>query len=225
MNFFWGGSQSDRKIAWIKWEKVLYSKKHGGLVIGSLEACNLAMLSKWWWRFKTEPNALCRNIIKSIHGSDGGLENMHALSSGTWSRIIKLRKNLSSFNIEVSTLFKKKIGNGRSTSFWNDTRVGGAPLKSTYDRLYALETEKCCTVSDRLVTQGLEHPIVTGGPGLSSFGCWAWRRPIRSGPEATQWADLLELLSQMGLSSIEDSWACCFGDCSHFVGKKHAEFD
>ncbi|GKD35986.1 hypothetical protein Tco_1251495 [Tanacetum coccineum] len=48
----------DNKIPWIAWEIFLSPRDHGGLGIGSLLTCNLAMLAKWWWRFRTEKQAL-----------------------------------------------------------------------------------------------------------------------------------------------------------------------
>ncbi|XP_071738627.1 uncharacterized protein [Rutidosis leptorrhynchoides] len=64
----------------------------GGLNIGSLHSKNLALLGKWWWRFKTETNALWVKVIHSIYGSNGGLdvesELPHSSYLGTWRNII-----------------------------------------------------------------------------------------------------------------------------------------
>ncbi|XP_071687760.1 uncharacterized protein [Rutidosis leptorrhynchoides] len=48
--FFWGGSNSVKKMSWLKWDKVLASFDKGGLNVGSLKAFNLALLFKWRWR-------------------------------------------------------------------------------------------------------------------------------------------------------------------------------
>ncbi|KAJ9542702.1 LOW QUALITY PROTEIN: hypothetical protein OSB04_029208 [Centaurea solstitialis] len=53
-NFLWGFKESCRKITWVAWDKTLNSIENKGLGIGSLKAINLALLAKWWWRFKTE---------------------------------------------------------------------------------------------------------------------------------------------------------------------------
>ncbi|KAJ9558564.1 hypothetical protein OSB04_013178 [Centaurea solstitialis] len=52
--FFWGSTNENRKTAWVAWDKILSTRKKGGLGIGSLRAQNLALIAKWWWRFKTE---------------------------------------------------------------------------------------------------------------------------------------------------------------------------
>ncbi|GKC89032.1 hypothetical protein Tco_1149681, partial [Tanacetum coccineum] len=45
-NFFNGFQEGDRKIAWVKWSKVLASKKFGGLGVSSFFALNQALLFK-----------------------------------------------------------------------------------------------------------------------------------------------------------------------------------
>ncbi|GKA86553.1 RNA-directed DNA polymerase, eukaryota [Tanacetum coccineum] len=46
-NFFKGASLSEKKISWIAWDKVLASKKKGGLGVSSYFALNRALLLKW----------------------------------------------------------------------------------------------------------------------------------------------------------------------------------
>ncbi|PWA35245.1 reverse transcriptase zinc-binding domain-containing protein [Artemisia annua] len=60
-------------MAWIAWKKVCIPSNYGGLGVGSLQASNLAMLVKWWWRFKMEDNTHRKNIVVSIHRDKGGL--------------------------------------------------------------------------------------------------------------------------------------------------------
>nr|GEZ60064.1 RNA-directed DNA polymerase, eukaryota [Tanacetum cinerariifolium] len=46
-NFFNGIQGDERKITWVKWSKVLASKKYGGLGVSSYYAFNRALLFKW----------------------------------------------------------------------------------------------------------------------------------------------------------------------------------
>ena len=55
------------------WNEALNGKDLGGLGIGSLKALNLALLKKWWWRFRTENNSLWKEVVSSCHGCSGGL--------------------------------------------------------------------------------------------------------------------------------------------------------
>ncbi|KAJ0599187.1 putative RNA-directed DNA polymerase [Helianthus annuus] len=66
-DFIWGISDTKKKFRWIKWESMLRSKKSGGLGVGRIADFNLAMLTKWWWRFKMNPNHLWARVIASIH--------------------------------------------------------------------------------------------------------------------------------------------------------------
>ncbi|GJU27664.1 hypothetical protein Tco_1166285 [Tanacetum coccineum] len=74
-NFFWGGNQDGKKMAWVKWSIILNSYDHGGLNIGSLKAFNLALLQKWRWRLFTSPNDLWVKVVKAFHGHEGGFDN------------------------------------------------------------------------------------------------------------------------------------------------------
>ncbi|GKD77254.1 putative RNA-directed DNA polymerase, eukaryota, reverse transcriptase zinc-binding domain protein [Tanacetum coccineum] len=86
--FFWGGSNGNNKMAWVKWDNVLASHDQGGLGIGSLKAFNLALLQKWRWRLVTNPDLLWVKLIKAIHGSEAGFYGKGCATSGLWSAII-----------------------------------------------------------------------------------------------------------------------------------------
>ena len=121
-NFFWGGSTDEKKISWIAWDKEISPISKGGLGIGDLKSSNLAMLSKWWWRFHTEDQALWCQVIHSIHGMDGGLHDNLTIKSKScpWFRIAKVKDDLLKVNINLPSIFGKRIGNGCDTLFWHD---------------------------------------------------------------------------------------------------------
>ncbi|GKE10842.1 putative RNA-directed DNA polymerase, eukaryota, reverse transcriptase zinc-binding domain protein [Tanacetum coccineum] len=124
--FFWGGGLDSNKIAWIAWDKVISPLKDGGLDIGSLRVSNLSLLAKWWWRFLCETSA--------------------------WYQIAKLNQDLTSYGIDLHTLFRLKIGNGESTCFWKDVWVGNSPLCNAFPRLFRLELHPLCRICDRVPT-------------------------------------------------------------------------
>ncbi|GKD96552.1 hypothetical protein Tco_1380449, partial [Tanacetum coccineum] len=62
-NFFNGIQEGDRKIAWVKWSKVLASKKFGGLGVSSFFALNRALLFN---SIITEVNSLKVKGVKLI---------------------------------------------------------------------------------------------------------------------------------------------------------------
>ncbi|GKF80194.1 hypothetical protein Tco_0238796, partial [Tanacetum coccineum] len=85
-NFFNGFQEGDRKIAWVKWSKVLASKKFGGLGVSSFFALNRALLFKWVWRYLSHDNSLLFRIISVLHGLNGHV--LSAAFNSTWSSII-----------------------------------------------------------------------------------------------------------------------------------------
>ncbi|GKC47558.1 RNA-directed DNA polymerase, eukaryota, reverse transcriptase zinc-binding domain protein, partial [Tanacetum coccineum] len=62
-NFFWGGNQDGKKMAWVRWTIILNSYDNEGLNIGSLKDFNLALLQKWRWSFK----GTWANIVGSLN--------------------------------------------------------------------------------------------------------------------------------------------------------------
>ncbi|GKE42028.1 hypothetical protein Tco_1469312, partial [Tanacetum coccineum] len=174
---------------------------NGGLGIGTLKSSNLAMLSKWWWRFHTENHAFWCKIIRSIHGVDGGLNDTSLIKykSGPWYRITKLKDELSNIGIDLPSIFKKKIGDGCSTHFWLDTWLGGSPLKDTFPRLFRLESNPACLVCNRCPTF---HPL----PHVSSAAT------SHSAPTPTppRWSDL-----QLGLEQAHSvEFGAMFQNCA-----------
>ncbi|GJT27666.1 putative RNA-directed DNA polymerase, eukaryota, reverse transcriptase zinc-binding domain protein [Tanacetum coccineum] len=113
-----GGSAEDRNISWVAWKQIMADRFMGGLGIGSLLASNLSLLGKWWWRFHTEPDALWRQVISSIHGS-----------------CARLNSNRDSIK-----------GSGSSTRMWKDVWFGSQSLDQIYPRLFSLALDKDCSV-------------------------------------------------------------------------------
>nr|GEZ85100.1 RNA-directed DNA polymerase, eukaryota [Tanacetum cinerariifolium] len=85
-NFFNGIQDDDRKIAWVKWSKVLASKKYGGLGVSSFYALNRALLFKWVWRYLSHDNSLWSRVISAIHGLNSQV--LSVVFNSAWSSII-----------------------------------------------------------------------------------------------------------------------------------------
>ncbi|GJR31178.1 RNA-directed DNA polymerase, eukaryota [Tanacetum coccineum] len=128
-NFFNGFQEGDRKIAWVKWSKVLASKKFGGLGVSSFFALNRALLFKWVWRYLSHDNSLWSRIISALHGLNGHV--LSAAFNSTWSSIIT--------EVQVH-------------SFWKDLWIGDNLLKLSFPRLFALEENKDISVADKMNT-------------------------------------------------------------------------
>ena len=84
-----------------------------------------------------------------------------------------------------------KVGDGMSIRFWKDNWDGNGPLISRYNRLYHLDSNANCVLSDRIFNDS-----------------WAWNWNIKSigrRNEAALEAMVLEL-GQVSLSNRNDAW-------------------
>nr|GFB40227.1 RNA-directed DNA polymerase, eukaryota [Tanacetum cinerariifolium] len=185
-NFFNGIREGERKITWVKWTKVLASKTYGGLGVSSFHALNRWLLVKWLWRFLSRENSLWARVIQAMYGSDR--QELSASYNSVWSSIIRELNVLKSQGIDFISHCKIKVGNGRSTSFWNDLWLGDSCLRYMFPLVYTLDNDKECTVADKLHAP------------FASF----LRRDVRGGIESLQLSQILELINMVSLSSLED---------------------
>nr|GEY11655.1 RNA-directed DNA polymerase, eukaryota [Tanacetum cinerariifolium] len=67
--FFKGVDKSENKISWVAWDKILASKKKGGLGVSSYYALNRALLLKWVWRkFKCLSSVVLISYLIALKG-------------------------------------------------------------------------------------------------------------------------------------------------------------
>ncbi|PWA40481.1 hypothetical protein CTI12_AA562300 [Artemisia annua] len=88
---------------------------------------------------------------------------------------------------------RAKLGDGVCTRFWSDVWISDVPLRDSFPRLFALETDKDASVAVKL----------GAGSIASSF-----RREVRDGVERHQWSDLISIVDSVFLSSSKDRWIC-----------------
>ncbi|KAJ9546518.1 hypothetical protein OSB04_019061 [Centaurea solstitialis] len=103
---FLGASEEKKKICWLAWEKVIRDKPFGGLGIGSLHACNLAMLVKWRWLEKTEPDAPWLKVVQSCNSlpsSSASTIVPNGPNSSTWAKICGTEKDLRELGVNISS--------------------------------------------------------------------------------------------------------------------------
>ncbi|XP_071713078.1 uncharacterized protein [Rutidosis leptorrhynchoides] len=205
--FFWGGNNSVKKMAWLKWDKVLAPFDKGGLNVGSLKAFNLALIYKWRWRYLTSPNDMWVTIIKSIHGN---CFNVTASSNSTvWSNIVNTCSKCCTDELIPTDIFRMTIGNGRHIRFWLDYWSGNAPLASRFNRLYHLDSAPNDSVANKLVN-----------------GVWqiAWVRENLRGRNDQLFNDLLEELGCPVLNDRPDSWSCSISNEGMYTVKDAREY-
>ncbi|GJV95036.1 RNA-directed DNA polymerase, eukaryota [Tanacetum coccineum] len=116
--FFNGADQSEKKVTWVAWNKVLASKKHGGLGVSSFFALNRALLLKWVWRFVSQDGSLWYKVIRALYGSS--VETHSTSLSSNWCSIMREVNKLKEKDFDFWSHCKKRIGNGDDSRFWFD---------------------------------------------------------------------------------------------------------
>ncbi|GJZ71370.1 RNA-directed DNA polymerase, eukaryota [Tanacetum coccineum] len=171
-NFFIGANTLERKIAWLSWDKVLASKKNGGLGVSSFHALNHTLLLKWVWHFLSQDGSLWYRVIQALYGPS--LELHPSNHSSIWFSILRENRLLNSKGFDFGARCKKRVGDGQSTRFWHHNWVSEIPLRVRFPHLFALDTNKEASVASKL--------------GSSSIDV-SFRRSVREGVEREQWND------------------------------------
>ncbi|XP_022014398.1 uncharacterized protein LOC110913887 [Helianthus annuus] len=101
-DFVWGFSGSIKKMRWVRWEGIVNSKRKGGLGVGSIRDFNIAMLTKWWWRYNSNPNQLWTKVFCSIHKNNSNLLiPLKKTILGVWNDIGKMDKVLDKAGLSL----------------------------------------------------------------------------------------------------------------------------
>ncbi|XP_035839068.1 uncharacterized protein LOC118486612 [Helianthus annuus] len=182
---------------WVAWDKTIAPVEFGGLSFGSLRDANLAMLAKWWWRFKTEKEGLWRKVIWAIHHNPRAWSDIPVKISvpGPWKSIISIRQVFVLADIDLNRAVKASVSNGNHISFWLDCWLEPDPLYICFLELFKLE--KQCVVADE---------VVTGSFGSSFQLNWNWSCSQFNVVESDQLQQLISLLDCVNLQVGRDYW-------------------
>jgi hypothetical protein len=95
INFFWGGGEDNRKIAWVDWNSICLSKEVGGLGVRRLKEFNIALLAKWCWRCLVDREELWFKVLLSRYVEERGRPREGGrLGSAWWRDIVKIREGI-----------------------------------------------------------------------------------------------------------------------------------
>ncbi|XP_058742110.1 uncharacterized protein LOC131614557 [Vicia villosa] len=141
-DFLWGSKEGIRKMCWVIWEKICWPQKEGGLGVRNNETFNLALVSKWGWRFISDSDAVWFNLLEYRYG--GGLEALCGESSNRflsktslWWRDVRF---VCGFKVNNSPWFSDciswKLGDGHYINFWEHAWLGPTPFNVLFPLLY-----------------------------------------------------------------------------------------
>ncbi|KAJ0523823.1 putative reverse transcriptase zinc-binding domain-containing protein [Helianthus annuus] len=206
--FLWGGSTEQHRINWVAWCKVTKPKELGGIGIGSLKETNMAMLAKWWWRYKTESVSIWKKVIWSFHNNARSWSFIPAkmTAPGPWKQVVSIGQDFSALDIDLTCLFQLNLGDGKDVSFWKDRWITPEPLCTMFPLLYGLEQAKNVKVAERLKVES----------GLLVF-CPSWNRTPSSSDETLELDILICTICSAELSSGGDRWVWALDETKRFT--------
>lgn len=143
-DFLWEGSEESKRDHLVKWEVVSRSKHQGGLAVGNIVKKNIALTSKWLWRFPLESESLWHVVIKSKYGVLAkrwdAQPSSRILARCAWKFIAQ---GLEGFLGFISLL----VGKGDRVCFWEDHWRGNSPFYTLIPRLYRLSLSHNVSIS------------------------------------------------------------------------------
>jgi hypothetical protein len=113
--YWWNNQDKDNSMHWVSWERLVMSKKEGGLGFLDLHSFNMAMLAKQGWRLLKKPDSLCARTLKAKYfpNSDFLGAKAKAGCSYTWRSIMQGLEVLREGVI-------RRIGSGQNVDMWKD---------------------------------------------------------------------------------------------------------
>ncbi|XP_058749655.1 uncharacterized protein LOC131622635 [Vicia villosa] len=155
-NFLWGGCKEKRCIHWVDWNTVCKTKENGGLGIRDVGEINKALLLKWKWRILTEDKAIWWRFIRyryvepKLIVQGKGVEGRISKESMWWRDVmlneVKSEDSEEGFKSNIRCI----LNDGSDILFWNSVWCGDKSLCLLFPGLYAVSSNKWCSVSSVL---------------------------------------------------------------------------
>ncbi|XP_027063126.1 uncharacterized mitochondrial protein AtMg00310 [Coffea arabica] len=121
-NFWWGQRGTEKKMCWVRWNKLCQPKSEGGLGFRDMEAFNLALLAKQGWRLIKDPESLAARVLKTKYFGRTNFLNAKLRSNPSY-----LLRSL----LEGRRLLNKgivwRVGNGTDIKVWDDPWISCPP--------------------------------------------------------------------------------------------------
>lgn len=147
--FLWSGSMEKRSLPLVAWNIIQLPKSLGGLSIGNIIHKNIAMLSKWIWRFLQDPSPFWCAVIREKYKYAPNISILDLdvpKFGGPWRHICAAILHHTNAKSILCNGIRKNIGRGSQTRFWLDPWLSSTPLKSDFPRLFAISINPNATV-------------------------------------------------------------------------------
>ena len=120
--YWWGDSDSKRRIHWKSWDSLCCSKLDGGLGFKDFESFNLALLAKQWWRIMSNEDSVSYKVLKGKYFPNSSPRSVmrRPSSSFLWSSFLEGRKVF-----EEGACWR--VGDGKQIEVWVDAWLNKPP--------------------------------------------------------------------------------------------------
>ncbi|XP_058757456.1 uncharacterized protein LOC131630719 [Vicia villosa] len=121
-NFWWGAKGGERKLHWLRWEKLAKAKNVGGLGFRNINDFNSCLLGKTYWRLLSNDDSLVGKVLKGRYFPRGSIDTCDVgyCPSYAWRSILSARE-------VVQRGARWRIGNGEKVKILNDCWIPGNP--------------------------------------------------------------------------------------------------
>lgn len=169
--FFWQSDEHKKKYRLTRWSVLCQPKEFGGLGIQNLDVQNKCLLSKWLFKLLNE-EGMWQSLLRRKYLSSKTLTQVQVRpgDSHFWMGLMKVKDLFLQGGSFI-------INNGEQIRFWEDTWVGGQPLRVTYPGLYNIVRKKSATVASVLGTRPLN---VSFRRALVHDNLSSWHRLVAS---------------------------------------------
>lgn len=128
----------------VKWEALCRPKEFGGLGFTNTRVMNIALLCKWIYKLETGCKDACCELLRKKYmqrGGGGFFQSSDEGASQFWKGLHEVKKWMDLGSAYI-------VGDGKSTSFWNDVWLGETPLKTQFPYIYSI-----CACRDSTIEQ------------------------------------------------------------------------
>uniref|UniRef100_A0A2N9GLQ5 Reverse transcriptase zinc-binding domain-containing protein n=1 Tax=Fagus sylvatica TaxID=28930 RepID=A0A2N9GLQ5_FAGSY len=154
-SYWWGQKKDERKMHWLKWDKLCAPKSDGGLGFQNLHLFNTALLAKQSWRLLTNPHSLFFRIFKARYFPQCSFLKVQMGSNPSF-----LWRSIMSGRDTINNGIRWSNQDGRLRwPLWNGTKTGVFAVHSAYEMLE----------SDRRKSN-------TGESSTTAKMRWLWRK-------------------------------------------------
>jgi hypothetical protein len=140
--FYWQGTSKKRKYRMIKWEALIRPKELGGLGFTDVRVMNTCLMSKWIDKLERGDNSMCCSLLRRKYlGEKSIFQINNRKGSQFWRSLLDLRVWYQRGRMIV-------VNCGKQTKFWDDTWIGGCPLRIHFPTLFQSTVNPELSVAD-----------------------------------------------------------------------------